>query len=75
MLTEVVKLNGYSVLADKAIRLSYVTEIKRDDVVIASSSNEELIIPGQDVSNRESEIQSVCAAIWTQQVIDKYREG
>ncbi len=73
MLTERTILNGYSVLADKAIRVSYLNQILRGEVVISSLPFEELLIPGQDVKDRGAEIQAVCAAIWTPEVIAAYR--
>lgn len=73
MLSEKISLNSYSILSDKTIRLSYLTQIFKGNALISSSVNEELIIPGQDVSDREEEIQTVCAAIWTPEVVAAYR--
>ncbi len=74
-LSESTALSGYSVLADKAIRVSYRTEIRRDGVSIAVSTQEELLVPGQDVSARDQELQDICAVIWTPEVIAAYQAG
>lgn len=74
MLTESIALNGYSIRADKTIRLSFLHKITRDNGdIVSSSAHEEVVVPGQDVTDRDQEIQDICALIWTPEVIAAYQ--
>lgn len=51
-----------------------VTKIMRDGVEVANESNRTGYHPGADVSALPANIQAICNATWTPEVIEAYKQ-
>jgi hypothetical protein len=51
------------------------TRIMRDGVEIASTLNRTSYEPGSDVSKLPQNVQDICAAVWTQEVITAFQDS
>ena len=49
--------------------------VEKDSVEVGRTYHRHVRFPGDDVSEDCAELQSVAAALWTQEVIDAYRES
>ena len=56
----------------KAVQVATDTVIKEDGVELSRSRHRHVIHPHQDISSQDAEIQAVCNAVWTQDVIDAW---
>ena len=56
----------------KHIQVRTATVIERDGVEISRSFSRHVVAPGDDVSSEPSEVQAICAAVHTAEVIAAY---
>ena len=49
--------------------------VEKDSVEVGRTYHRHVRVPGDDVSEECAELQSVAAALWTQDVIDAYQES
>jgi hypothetical protein len=61
------------VLENGAVQVRTKTAIVENGAVISSALHRHSIAPGQDYSSEDARVQSVCAAVHTQDVIDAYQ--
>jgi hypothetical protein len=54
------------------VQVRTATVIKRDGEEISHSFHRHVIAPGGDYSAEDSQVQAVCAAVHTQEVVDAY---
>ena len=59
---------------DGSIFFREKTEIVEGDVVLTSTYSRGSYHPGQDITAADPRVAAVCNFIWTQDVIDKYKE-
>ena len=57
----------------KHVQVRTATVIKRDGVEISRSFHRHVIAPGDDVSGEPAEVQAICAAVHTAEVIAAYQ--
>ena len=57
----------------KHIQVRTATVIERDGVEISRSFSRHVIAPGDDVSGEPAEVQAICAAVHTAEVIAAYQ--
>ena len=63
------------VVANGAVQVRTRTNVVEDGVVIGSSLHRHVVNPGDDYSNEDARVQSICAATHTQEVIDAYKSA
>ena len=74
MLEKIRTVTGIEVLPSNLfqIQIKYKTAIVEDGVEISFSIEREVLVPGQDITDRATEIQDVANAVWTPTVIDTW---
>ena len=58
----------------KCVQVRTATVIKEDGVELTRSFHRHTINPGEDISQESSEIQAICNAIYTPEVVAAYNE-
>ena len=56
----------------KHVQVRTATVIERDGVEISRSFHRHVVAPDADISGESAEVQTVCNAVWTQDVKDAY---
>ena len=57
----------------KAVQVRTATVVKEDGVEISRSFNRKVISAGDDYSGESSEVQAICAAVHTSEVVSAYQ--
>jgi hypothetical protein len=57
------------------IQVRTATSIIKDGVEIAKTYHRHSLNPGDDVSNEDAKVQAIANAIWTEEVINNYKES
>jgi len=74
-LTEENIIDKYEIVGEfKHVQCRHASVIKRDGVEISRSFTRHVIAPGDDVSGEPAEVQAICAAVHTPEVIAAYQE-
>ena len=74
-LTEENIIDKYEIVGEfKHLQCRHATVIKRDGVEISRSFHRHVIAPGDDVSGEPAEVQAICAAVHTPEIIAAYQE-
>lgn len=74
-LTEENIIDKYEIVGEfKHLQCRHATIIKRDGVEISRSFHRHVIAPGDDVSGEPAEVQAICVAVHTPEVIAAYQE-
>lgn len=75
-LTEAVEVDKVEVVGPyKAVQVRTATVIYKDDAEISRGFHRHVISAGDDYSNETEEVQAICAAVHTQEVIDAKQEN
>ncbi len=73
MFEEVVVIDRIEVLDDGVIQVRESTSVLKNGTKVGHSSLKRwCLVPGQDVSDQDSKVQSVCSAVWTEEVVAAY---
>ncbi len=62
------------ILEDGQVQLREDTIILRDNTEISRLYHRRVLEPGQDITNEDIRLKSVCGIIWTAQVIDDFKK-
>jgi len=74
-LTEETVQDKIEIVGDfKHVQIRTAVVIKRDGVEISRSFSRHVVAPGDDVSGESAEVQAICAAVHTPEVIAAYQE-
>ena len=74
-LTEENIIDKYEIVCEfKHVQCRHASVIKRDGVEISRSFHRHVIAPGDDVSGEPAEVQAICAAVHTPEIIAAYQE-
>ena len=74
-LTEENIIDKYEIVGPyKHLQCRHASVIKRDGVEISRSFHRHVIAPGDDVSGEPAEVQAICAAVHTPEIIAAYQE-
>jgi len=72
-LTEETVQDKIEIVGDfKHIQVRTATVIKRDGVEISRSFSRHVVAPNADISGESTQVQTICAAVHTQEVKDAY---
>lgn len=72
-LKETIKVDLIEITDINTIQIRTATIIERDGVEISRSFHRHVISPGEDYSNEDPKVQLIASNLWTQQVIDDYK--
>jgi hypothetical protein len=74
-LTEENIIDKYEIVGPyKHVQCRHASVIKRDGVEISRSFHRHVVAPGDDVSGEPAEVQAICAAVHTPEIIAAYQE-
>ena len=72
-LTKEVKVDKIEIVGDyKHVQVRTATVVSEDGVELSRSYHRHVVAPGDDTSGETAEVQAVCTAMHTQEVIDAY---
>lgn len=60
-------------LENGCVQVRTATRILDDGVIISSSFHRHVVAPGDDYSNEDSRVQSICAVVQTPKVVAEYK--
>ena len=74
MLNKTVKADQIEIVGDyKAVQVRTATVIDEDGVELSSSYHRHVISAGDDYSNESADVQAICAAVHTAEVVAAYQ--
>lgn len=71
-LTETKVIDKIEVVENGSVQIREVTRIMKDNAEIAHSYHRWVFAPGSDVSEMPANVQAICNAAWTPEVIAAY---
>jgi hypothetical protein len=71
-LTKEVAVDQITVVENGIVLVRETTTIKEDGVELSKKYHRTSFTPGQDVSSQPANVQAICAAAWTDEVIEAY---
>jgi len=72
-LTKEVAVDQITVTENGIVLVRETTTIKEDGVEISKKYHRSSFVPEQDVSSQPANVQAICAAAWTPEVIAAYK--
>lgn len=72
-LTKEVAVDQITVTENGIVLVRETTTIKEDGVEISKKYHRSSFVPGDDVSAQPANVQAICAAAWTPEVIAAYK--
>jgi hypothetical protein len=72
-LTETKEIDRVEVVSNGIIQVREATRIIKDGAEIAKTYHRWTLTPGQDVSDQPANVQSICQAAWTPEIIAAYQ--
>lgn len=73
-LTEKIIIDKIEVVETNAIQVRTATIIEKDGVEIAKTYHRHVVNPTDSVENEDSRVKAIANAIWTNEVIAKYKQ-
>ena len=71
-LTKEIAVDQITVTENSIVLVRETTTIKEDGVELSKKYHRTSFTPGQDVSSQPANVQAICAAAWTTEVIEAY---
>ena len=72
-LTKSIAVDQITVTGNGVVLFREATQILEDGVELSRSYHRSSLIPGQDISDVPANVQAICNAAWTPEVIAAYR--
>ena len=66
-------IDKIEVLENNSIQIRTATIIEKDGIEIAKTFHRHVLSPGDDITNEDVKVQSIANAIWTDEIIAKYK--
>ena len=57
----------------KAVQIRTCTQVLEDGVELSSGYHRHVVVAGQDYSNESAEVQAICAAVHTEEIISAFQ--
>ena len=73
-LTETTLIDKIEIAETNSIQVRTTTIIEKDGVEIAKTYHRHVVNPTDSVENEDSRVQAIANAIWTNEVIAKYKQ-
>jgi hypothetical protein len=73
MLTEIKLIDKIEVVESGVVQVREVNRVLKDGGEIARNYHRWTLAPGQDVSDQAANVQAICQAAWTPEVIAAYQ--
>ena len=75
MLEKVISVDLIETVENGTVQVRTKTAIKEDGVEISSNFHRHVVVPGDDYSQEDDRVKSVCAAVHTPEVVTAYKEA
>jgi hypothetical protein len=72
-LSKIKTVDLIEIIENGCVQVRTATKIIDDEKVISSAFHRHAIAPGDDYSNEDAKVQSICAAIHTPEIISTYQ--
>jgi hypothetical protein len=72
-LTKEIAVDQITICENGIVLVRETTTIKEDGVEISKKYHRTSFVPGDDVSSQPANVQAICAAAWTPEVIAAYK--
>lgn len=72
-LSKQVVIDKIEVIENGSIQVRQVTRIMEDGEQLSSSYHRWILVPGQDVTDQPANVQAICQAAWTPEIIAAYQ--
>ena len=72
-LTERQVVDRIEIVESNHIQVRTATIVENDGVFVSKTFHRRAFFPGEDVSDQTTKVQSIAAAIWTDEVISAYQ--
>lgn len=72
-LTKEVTIDKIEIVENGIVQVRQATRIMEDGNQLSQSYHRWTLTPGQDVSDQPDNVQAICAAAWTQEVVSAYQ--
>ena len=73
-LSEKTIIDKIEVVENNTIQIRNANIIERDGIEIAKTYHRHSLSPGDDVSNQDARVQAIANVIWTEEVVNAYKE-
>ena len=73
-LIEKQSIDKIEIVENNSIQIRTATIIEKDGIEIAKTYHRHVISPGDDITNQDAKVQAIANAIWTEEVINNYKE-
>jgi hypothetical protein len=73
-LTKESKLDQITILEDKTIEVRQANRVLEDGEILSETYHRWFVRPGDDISSQPLELQKICNAVWTPEVIASFKE-
>jgi hypothetical protein len=74
MLTETKKVDKIEVIENNSIQVRTANIIEKDGIEIAKTYHRHVVAPTDSIENEDLRVQAIANAIWTNEVIAKYKQ-
>lgn len=73
MLEKKVVIDKIEVLEDGQMQIRQATKILENGKELSKIYHRWVVVPGENITNQEEKVKNIANAVWTQDVIDKYK--
>lgn len=75
MIEKITKIDKIEIVENNTVQVRQRTDIVENGTIISSSYHRWTIPPGQDYSNEDLKVKSICDVVHTQENIDQFKES
>lgn len=68
-------IDKIEVLESGKIQIREATVIERDGIPISRNFHRHIIYPGQDLTGQDPKVIAVASAVWTEEVVENYKNN
>jgi hypothetical protein len=74
-LTEKTIVDKIEVIENNSIQVRTATIIEKDGTELTRTFHRHVLAPGADLTNEDVKVQAIANAIWTEEIIEQYRNS
>jgi hypothetical protein len=68
-------IDKIEVIETNSIQVRTATVIEKDGTELTRTFHRHVLAPGADITNEDVKVQSIANAIWTEEIIEQYRNS
>jgi hypothetical protein len=72
-LAQTTNIEKIEVVANGVVQVKEVTVITNNGQEVARTAHRYSLVPGQDIANQPANVQAICTAAWTPQIVSDYQ--